>query len=551
MAAGSFVIIKQGDTYRLLYSGKNFGTGLTVQGIPYDPSGSAGSALNFTEIGSTGIYYYDWDSTSKAYGTWTFVIDATDSGKSAKAYTRIQVVNGDTLDDTAFEKIDTMLDTIISTLATIDGKVDIIDGNVDDIEGEVKSSTYGLSAIKSVVDAIQSAVSGIQNNTQTTVALPEVLVIPGTGTNTYKIYVNTYNNSGEMEDPDEQDPDNTKDAYVSVAVQNQAGTDRGANLGGLSTSTFESKKWMTRVETGRFSCTYAVADTHAVEELIFTFGYEEGGTQEVSKAVTGADVGGSLNNTYWWFFSETTSFYVWYNVSSGGTDPNPTIPVGGPATKVGIEVAIATNDTANTVGSATRTAISTNGTASTQVVVTGSNADVIVTNNTPYNVKNASDGASATGFTITTPTPGAEGSYRVVDRATAVGSSSSDYTSRFDSIDAALVTANGNIDDIETIVASATFGNAALKTLIDAIQADIDDGTNGLAAIKTAVTSNYNLLTNATYGLSALKTILDTITNYVDGVETDLTDIKGSGFATGTDSLKAISDRVYAGGIAI
>lgn len=550
MAAGSFVVIKRGDVYRLLYSAKNFQTGLSdVAALPYDPAGSVGSSIPLSEIASTGIYYADWDSTSLAYGTWSFVIDST--SRPAKAYTRIQVVDGDTLNDTVFEKIDTMLDSVITALTTIEGKVDVIDGNVDDIEGEVKSSTYGLSAIKSVVDAINSAVSGIQNNTQTTVALPEVLVIPGTGTNTYKIYVNTYNNSGSMEDPDDQDPDNTKDAYVSVSVQNQGGTDRSANLGGLSTSTFESKKWMTRVEQGRFSCTYAVANTHVVEELVFTFGYEEGGTTEQSKSVTVADSAGSLNNKFYWFFTETTSFYVWYNVASGGTDPNPTVPVGGPATKVGIEVAIATNDPANTVASATRSAISGHSTANKQVTVTGSNADVIVTNNTPYNVKDTEDGTAPTAFTISTPRQGAEGSYRVVDRATAAGSSSSDYTSRFDTIDSNLATVSGNVDDIEAIVASLSYGNAALKTLIDAIQTDIDDGTNGLTAIKTAVTSNYNLLTNATYGLSALKTLLDTITGYVDGVETGITDIKGTGFSSPADSLKAISDRVYSGGIAL
>ena len=69
MAAGSFELIKQGDTKRMFYSAKNFGTGKTVAATPYDPSNSAQSGVSFTEIGTTGMYYYDWDSTAKTLGT--------------------------------------------------------------------------------------------------------------------------------------------------------------------------------------------------------------------------------------------------------------------------------------------------------------------------------------------------------------------------------------------------------------------------------------------------------------------------------------------------
>ncbi len=102
------------------------------------------------------------------------------------------------------------------------------------------------------------------------------------------------------------------------------------------------------------------------------------------------------------------------------------------------------------------------------------------------------------------------------------------------------------VDGIQTDLSNSTDGLGALKTLIDAIQTDLSNGTDGLGAIKAAVDANNLLLSDATYGLSALQQLI----SGTGGLTTDLSDIKGTGFATGTDSLKQISDRIYAGGIA-
>jgi hypothetical protein len=550
MAAGSFTLTKLGDTYRIFYSAKDFTTGLTnVQAVPYNPSGVAQTPVVFTELGTSGVYYYNFDTTGKALGTWSFLVDS--STKKAPSYTRIQIIDGDTLDDTIWEKLDTMVDGLVSDMSTVKSDVSIIKTDTSDIKGAGWTAPDNLQNIKSIVDAIESAVSGIQNNTSTTVALPESMLVPSTGTTTYKIYVNTYNGTGTMEDPDDQDPGATT-AYVSVSAANQGGTDRSTNLGGLSASTWETKKWMTRVTEGRFSCTYAVSNTHAVEELIFTFDYEEAGTAQVDKSVQRADSAGDLNNKYFWIASEAKSWYVWFNVSSGGTDPNPTVPALWPATKQGVEIAITTGDIASAVATAVRNACTI---AMTDKTISGTGADVIATHNAPFDLKDCVDGNAS--VTCTTPTQGVEGGYRIIDRSSRTASSADDYTSRFDAIDTQLDsiegktdTISGNVNDIETIVASASHGNAALKVLIDAIQADIDDGTNGLTAIKNAVTGNYNVLTNGTYGLSALKTILDSITSYVDGVEVDLTAIKGTSWVA-ADNLHNISDYVKPGGIAI
>jgi len=81
------------------------------------------------------------------------------------------------------------------------------------------------------------------------------------------------------------------------------------------------------------------------------------GTQEDTDIQCEADSSGSLNNKYWWLFTSTTSYYIWYNVNSAGSDPDPTPPTGAPTTTVGIEVAVVTDATADAVASATQSEI--------------------------------------------------------------------------------------------------------------------------------------------------------------------------------------------------
>lgn len=93
-------------------------------------------------------------------------------------------------------------------------------------------------------------------------------------------------------------------------------------------------------------------------------------------------------------------------------------------------------------------------------------------------------------------------------------------------------------DEIVNDINSGVYGLAAIKSAIDAAQADID-------LIQAELASG-------TYGLAAIKTALDTKASQtsVNAIQTDVDDIQGAGFATGTDSLKAISERVYTGGYA-
>jgi hypothetical protein len=120
------------------------------------------------------------------------------------------------------------------------------------------------------------------------------------------------------------------------------------------------------------------------------------GVAQVEEITCEADSGGSLNNKYWWIFSDTTSYYVWYDVSSGGTDPTPSAPSGYPSTTSGIEVDITTDDTASSVATATQTAIDAEMDFSASV----SGAIVTVTHSDPFPAKDAiDDGTNGTGWT--------------------------------------------------------------------------------------------------------------------------------------------------------
>jgi hypothetical protein len=85
-------------------------------------------------------------------------------------------------------------------------------------------------------------------------------------------------------------------------------------------------------------------------------------------------------------------------------------------------------------------------------------------------------------------------------------------------------------EDLSTELAAVDAKIDIIDTNVDDIETLLNDGTNGLAAIKTAI---------------------DTVDGVVDGNATALNDIQGAGFATGTDSLEAISERVFPGGTVI
>lgn len=150
------------------------------------------------------------------------------------------------------------------------------------------------------------------------------------------------------------------------------------------------------------SDTTAVADA-GVKEVSDVTCVAELGTKEISQIICVDDVSGSLNSTYFKFSAmntgggSQTNYYVWYNINSAGVDP--AVP-----SATGIQVTGATNATASTLGGATRTAVTS--IAGSKVTVTGATDTIIITGKYMGNATNAADGTAATGFTISTSTPG-------------------------------------------------------------------------------------------------------------------------------------------------
>lgn len=112
----------------------------------------------------------------------------------------------------------------------------------------------------------------------------------------------------------------------------------------------------------------------------------------VNNITTVADVSNSLNNKYFYVNSASVAYYVWFNVSAGGT--NPLVPG-----KTGIEIDISTNDTANTVAAAIRAATIAG------ITLSGATNHAIFTNNVGGPAPSAVDGAAPTGFSFSATQP--------------------------------------------------------------------------------------------------------------------------------------------------
>lgn len=107
--------------------------------------------------------------------------------------------------------------------------------------------------------ASSAEVTSIQNNTRCVRAVPSIVERPDSGTYVVRIELLLYDDVGNMEAPD---------SAPTIAVVNQAGTSRDANLDSTT---------MTLVSTGRYRSTYTLDTVHALEELLVEFTVVEGG----------------------------------------------------------------------------------------------------------------------------------------------------------------------------------------------------------------------------------------------------------------------------------
>lgn len=124
---------------------------------------------------------------------------------------------------------------------------------------------------------------------------------------------------------------------------------------------------------------------------------------EVQDITLVADSAGSLNSTWFKFYTagDAYGYYVWYNINSAGVDPAP-------SGLTGIEVAGATNATANTLATATRAAIAA-AVSSSLVSISGGTSHVIITNVQAGECTAASNGTASPGFSYSVTTTGSFG----------------------------------------------------------------------------------------------------------------------------------------------
>jgi len=218
----------------------------------------------------TGIYYVTYTvADSHAIEALLFKCAATEGGTTVNYAQPSHVVDTTAVDFTAADR--TKLDAINTIAGQLpDG------GSLDDLAtilGIVQSGTHGNAALKTLLDSVYSSTSSIQNNTRVVRAVPARMEIPASSSTVYRLELLLYDTDGNMEAPD---------AAPTVAVVNQSGTDRSANLDAGT---------MTLVSAGRYRSTYTVASDHATEELVFTFSVVEGGaTRLYSNAATVGDV---------------------------------------------------------------------------------------------------------------------------------------------------------------------------------------------------------------------------------------------------------------------
>lgn len=190
---------------------------------------------------------------------------------------------------------------------------------------------------------------------------------------------------------------------------------------------------------------------------------------EKSTLVMNADTAGSLNSSYWTFQSaeDAHKYYAWYNVDSGGTDPAVT-------GRTGIEVDIASGDTANTVASATRTALSASGAAS-YITISGSTSGVILSNK-QYGA--TTDVANGTGSPLATITISQDGSQGVPESSALVISVTKNSTQ---------ILALGPPDPFQEVMAGQVYINAAASDVITVSFSSVSSADVPPNAVKTII----------------------------------------------------------------
>lgn len=244
---------------RILYSAKNFTTGLVdVKAQIYvDQVAKAvgASSITLTELDATnapGIYYALVSAANlTTYGATAgsaFEAYVNSASKAAPSQYK-EIVTGISTDD--LDAHLTAQDTSLASIST----------NVSAVKSDLETGPNSLATISAAIAAVQSAVAAVQNNTNFSASIPEPIVRPASGSNTYRIPIRIFNSAGQMADADSN--------LVNVAVADQAGVDRGAILTGYSAGVAPA----VRSSKGVYYIDMSIGSAAVLEGLTFTFTY--------------------------------------------------------------------------------------------------------------------------------------------------------------------------------------------------------------------------------------------------------------------------------------
>ena len=260
-------------TTRILYTAKNFETGLTDISANIELNGvSVATGVALAEIDAInfpGRYELVLTpvqiTTYGGAGTYSFAINS--ATKNAPATAKIEIKEYDT-DDLHLENvaIEAKVDTAIADIGTLQTDVTSVKGTVEDTNTKVSDGTSGLAALKALIDSVQSGVTSIQNTTRTVVTLLPQMPKPGTGISTFRVDVLIYNTSGGLEDPD---ADN-----ITLTLLSAAGLDRGNLIKGNVSGAFVIPAGQ-KIGVGKYFFEIEVAATTTEESLNLFVDYLE------------------------------------------------------------------------------------------------------------------------------------------------------------------------------------------------------------------------------------------------------------------------------------
>lgn len=260
---------------RFIYQSKNSTAGLTdILAEVYlnkVAKAVAGSAISFTATANGSVITaLDATNSPGVYEVLIKAADLTAYGVAQGQYNALEVVVNSTstpaeaifrteLTVANTDDIDLKLGTPAG--ASVSADIAQVETNVLAIKADLETGSSSLANIFAAVQAIQNGV--ISNGIGYVIP---ALIIPASGSTTYKIPITVMNNDGALVDP----TSNT----VTVGLLNAAGTDRGSYLTGASGS--PATVSATRDSVGQYHVVVVVPSTAVQEDLIFSFAYSIG-----------------------------------------------------------------------------------------------------------------------------------------------------------------------------------------------------------------------------------------------------------------------------------